>query len=286
MIKIDINDLRYPQKLKNIKDSPQQLYLEGNIQLLKKPSIAIIGSRACTKYGERMAQKFSKELGEYGIITISGLAKGIDTCAHLGNIEKTIAVLPCGIKNIYPKENKKLYQKIIENKGLIITEYSEDIKADSNKFLERNRIVSGLSIGILVIEGGYRSGTSVTARLAEIQQKPIFCIPSSLENPKGITPNKLIKEGAHIVINVEDIIKEYPNLNLKKIETPIKQMDIEQISEEHKEIYDILDKENVLHINEVCKKAKLNINEVSYKLMLLELEDKVISLPGNNYRKK
>lgn len=287
MIKIEIENYNYPEQLRKINKPPKQLYLEGNIKLLDTPGIAIIGSRECTKYGEKMAKRFSKELSLYGLTIISGMAKGIDSFAHIGCIEgtgNTIAVLPSGLNNIYPDENKELFNNILKNNGLIITEYEENEKADYNKFLDRNRIVSGLAIGTLVVEGGHRSGTSVTARITKDQEKNIFCIPSSLENKKGIMPNRLIKEGAFLVTEVEDIIKEYPELNLKKKSFKKTNKDV-PMKEEYREIYNCLDVENPIHINEIVKKLSLSVNEVSYKLMMLELEDKVISLPGNNYKK-
>lgn len=285
-MKITIEDKEYPESLKQIKNPPKRLYLKGNIKLLKTPGIAIVGARNCTQYGEKMAKKFAKELAEFGITTISGMALGIDSYAHISTLEangNTIAVIPSGHSNIYPKENQKLYNQILENNGLIITEYQENEKATSNKFLERNRIVSGLSIGTLIIEGGYRSGTSVTAKLAKEQGKNVFCIPSSLENPEGITPNRLIKEGAFLVTGVEDIINQYPNMNLTKRKLNIKD---ENVEDEYKEIYNCLDYEKEIYINDIVKKVKLNITEVNYKLMMLELKDKIVSLPGNNYRKK
>ena len=179
-MKINIQSLEYPEKLRKIEKPPNQLYLKGNIELLKKPAIAIIGSRKCTKYGEKIAKEFSKGLSLYGLTIISGMAEGIDSFAHIGSMENcgnTIAVLPCGFNNIYPKKNINLYNQILDNNGLVITEYEKDEKADSNKFLERNRIVSGLANGTLVIEGGYRSGTSVTANITKKQGKNVFCIP-------------------------------------------------------------------------------------------------------------
>lgn len=288
-MKIDIENLKYPKELKKLNKPPKQLYLKGNVELLKVPGIAVIGSRKCTKYGEIVAKKFSKELSLYGITIISGMAEGIDSFAHKASIEckgNTIAVLPCGFNNIYPEENMNLYKQILENNGLILTEYEDNEKATSKKFLERNRIVSALSIGTLVIEGGYRSGTSVTANLTKKQGKNVFCIPSSLENPKGITPNRLIKEGAFLVTDVEDIIKKYPELSLKKMESKEIQIEDKLINGEYKDVYDVLSKEKTIHINEIIKILKLDVNEVNYKLMMLELEDKIVSLPGNNFKKK
>lgn len=289
-MKILLEDNRYPEQLKKIKKPPNQLYIKGNVELLETPGIAIIGSRENTKYGEEMAKKFAKELSLNGFTIISGMAKGIDTFAHIGCIEgngNTIAVLPSGLKNIYPEENKEIYEKIIENNGLIVTEYEENIKESSKRFLERNRIVSGLAIGTLVIEGGHRSGTSVTARLTKEQNKNVFCIPSNLDNSKGITPNKLIKDGAYLVTEVEDIINKYPDLKLQKIKNKIlDNKKINKINKEYKDIYNLLDREKIIHINEIVKISKLDISEVSYKLMMLEIEGKIISLPGSNYKIK
>ncbi len=289
MIKLKIDDNEYPENLRKIKRPPKQLYLKGNIELLKKLGIAIIGSRKCTKYGEKMAIKFAKELSQYNLTIISGMAEGIDSFAHIGSIEaygSTIAVLPSGFNNIYPEKNIELYKKIIQNGGLVISEYDEDNKAKSEQFLERNRIISGLAIGTLIIEGGYRSGTSVTAKLTKEENKYIFCIPSSLENSKGIVPNQLIKEGAFLVTEVEDIISKYPNLNLVKKKIKNSNVHIDIVNNEYKNIYDILDKEKALNINEIAKITRLDISEISYKLMMLELEDKIVSLPGNNFKIK
>lgn len=288
MIKIDIENSNYPENLRKIKNPPRQLYANGNYGLLKTLSIAVIGSRNNTKYGENMALKFSKELSLYGLTIISGMAMGIDTFAHKGALEttgNTIAVLPSGFNNIYPEQNKFLYKDILNHGGLVITEYEENVIADSNKFLERNRIVSGVSNGTLVIEGGFRSGTSVTAKMTQNQGKKVFCIPSGLENNKGITPNKLIKSGAIMVTSVNDIIKEYEELNLKKVKK-VKFDILDNIEEEYKSIYTLLKKDKVIHINEISKKLNMSIKEINYKLMMLELDDKIVSLPGQNFLRK
>ena len=201
-MKIDINSESYPENLKRIDKPPKSINAKGNISLLKTSGIAIVGSRKCTEYGKRITRKFSKELSLYGLTIISGMAIGIDTFAHEGCLEvkgNTIAVLPSGFNKIYPRENIKLYNNILENNGLIITEYDENEEASSKNFLERNKIVSGLAIGTLVIEGGLRSGASVTAKITKNQGKKVFCIPSDIESTKGITPNRLIKEGANLV---------------------------------------------------------------------------------------
>ena len=233
-----------------------------------------------------MTKKFTKELSLYGLTIVSGMAEGIDSFAHTTALEtqgKTIAVLPCGFNKIFPKSNIKLYQQILENDGLVISEYEEDQEKTYKSLLERNRIVAGLSIGTLVVEGGYRSGTSVTARNTKELRKNVFCIPSSLENPKGITPNKLIQNGAFLVTTVEDIVKKYPELKLKKLE--VQKPKEKGIEPEFKEIYDILSFEKSIHINEIAKKLNMSISEINSKLMMLEIDGKVIALPGNNYKK-
>ena len=183
MFEVKLVDSEYPKRLRDIKDAPKKLYVEGNVKILNTNSIAVVGSRNCTPYGERWCKKFIKELVKYDITIVSGMAIGIDTIAHDTALKyggKTIAVLPSGLDNIYPSKNKNLYKQIINNGGTVITEYPPEEKADSKKFLERNRIVSGLSMGILVVEAAHRSGTSVTARLANSQNRDVFCIPRKL----------------------------------------------------------------------------------------------------------
>ena len=283
-MKINIENEIYPKELRKIKNPPKTLNLIGNIELLKTNGIAVIGSRNCSKYGERMAKKFVEDLTCYNLTIISGMAKGIDYIAHESCLNlngKTIAVLPSGLNKIYPEENKLIFHRIIKQGGLVVSEYDENTQADSNKFLERNRIISGLSIGILVVEGGYRSGTSVTAKIGEEQGKKIFCVPSSLENRKGITPNNLIKNGAQLVTSAEDIIEKYEKLNLIKIE---KKREI-FVEPEYQEIFNILNTIEKIHINELTKKLKTNIKDISSKLMMLELNGKIEELPGNYYKR-
>jgi len=281
MIEIKISDEKYPENLKKIKNPPKKIYVEGNIDNLNKIGIAVVGSRSCSCYGKRMCEYFTKQLVEYDIQIISGLALGIDTYAHKNCIQNngnTIAVLPSGLNNIYPKENKKLVNDILSNNGTLITEYEPNEKADSKKFLERNRIVSGLAIGTLIIEAGYRSGTSVTARLTKEQGKNVFCIPSSLENRKGIVTNELIQKGGYLVTKLEDILKKYEDIKFNRKRKSEK----ENISEEFRKIYNVLTDEP-MEINKICRITNLNICEVNYKLMLMELEGLITQLAGKRF---
>ena len=278
----------YPKMLRNIEKPPSRLYALGNIEVLNDIGIAVVGSRTNTEYGEKMCKKFVKGLLEYNINIISGLAFGIDSIAHkacLKNCGKTIAVLPSGLKNICKATNKVLIEEIIKNDGAIISEYENDIEADSNKFLERNRIVAGLGIGTLVVEAGYRSGTSVTARFTQQDEKPVFCVPSSLENMKGILTNELIQKGAKLVRNAEDIIKEIKKVNPEVLfyKKEIKTRDLYfDISPELLNVYKAITC-NPMDLNQIARRTGLSISEVNYKTMMLQLEDKIVELPGQRF---
>lgn len=205
---IKYKDNEYPEKLKNIYDSPKKLYYLGNKSLLYMKSIAIIGCRKCTKTGAYNAYKFGYELARKNICVVSGLARGIDSYSHIGAIRakgKTIAVLGSGLDVIYPRENKGIYYEIIKNNGLIISEYPLGSKPEKYHFPARNRIISGISDGVLIIEAREKSGTLITVDFALDQGKDIYAIPGNLENENSYGTNNLIKEGANLVTNIDDI---------------------------------------------------------------------------------
>ena len=274
----------YPERLRYINNPPTRLYVDGNVDILNQIGIAVIGSRTNTQYGEKMCKTFVKKLVEYDINIISGLAIGIDSIAHktcLKNSGKTIAVLPAGLNNIYPFVHKELAQTIIENGGAIVSEYENNTKADSEKFLERNRIVAGLGIGTLVIESGARSGTSVTARYTKENGNPVFCIPSSLENIKGKGTNELIQKGSKLVTNVEEILDYYPNFKFTRKNSE-KRENLLDIPEDLKIVYKSINN-FPQDINEIAYKTGLSLSEVNYKIVLLQLEDKIKELPGQRF---
>ena len=262
------------------------MYVQGNIELLKTNIISIIGSRACSENGVKLAYKFAKELVYQEITIVSGMAVGIDTIAHQTTLQekgKTIAVLGSGFQHIFPQENRELYQQIIKNNGLVITEYPPEEKAKSKNFLERNRIVSGLSLGVLVVEAAYRSGTSVTAKLAKQQGRKIFALPHEVNDLHGVGTNRLIQEGAKIVTNTEDIIKEFSFLSYKR---PSKEKETKaQLSrkickeKEYNDIYQWIT-ETPISLNEICKKSNQNISEISNTLLMLEIEGYIEKVIG------
>ncbi len=278
---------KYPQKLRDIKNPPSRLYAIGNIEILNEIGIAVVGSRTNTQYGEKMCKRFVKGLVEYNINIISGLAYGIDSIAHetcLKNTGKTIAVLPSGLNNICKATNKGFIKPILENNGVIISEYENSINADSPKFLERNRIVAGLGIGTLVVEAGYRSGTRVTARYTIENERLLFCIPSSLENIKGKTTNELIRQGAKLVTCVEDVICDIhkSNQEIKLTKKNKKKNLLFNISPELVSVFKEID-DIPKDINYIARKTKLPISEVNYKIMLLQLEGKIVEKPGHKF---
>lgn len=207
-----ISNVNFPIQLSEINNSPEFIYAYGNIELLySKKIIAIVGSRHPSKYGIEMARKFSCELAKEGFIIISGFAIGIDTQAHISAIKasgKTIAVLGCGIDTNYPKSNELLKEEIIKN-HLVITEYKPSIKPKGIYYPYRNRIISGLSVGVLVIESKIKSGTFTTVNHALNQGKTIFAIPGNIDNPMSEGTNYLIQLGATSALNVADIINNY-----------------------------------------------------------------------------
>jgi len=284
MIILKKEDEKFPIKLKNISKPPEVLYVLGNQENLNKKGIAIIGSRVCTEEGKDIAKKFAFKLSQMGLCIISGMAKGIDTSAHIGALEaggETIAVLGAGFNHIFPKENKGLFKEIINKNGAIITEYPENTKTCSKGFIQRNRIVSGLSDAVLVIEAKHRSGTSITAEFAIKQGKTVFCIPHSLNQKEGIGTNRLLQKGAKLVTCPEDIQKY---LKLKEIKTSKRERIAINIPKEYEEIYNEIPNE-AINIEEICRKLKKDIKDISYILTMLEIEGYICSMAGRNFKR-
>ena len=210
----------YPEKLTHIYAPPAKLYVLGNEDILDKPAIAIIGCRQASSYGKKVAYEFAYQLAKKGIIIISGLARGIDAYSHWGVIKargKAIAVLGSGLNNVYPKENIKLYKEIIKNGGAVITEYEPNSKPDRMHFPARNRIISALSDGILVVEARRKSGTLITVDFGLEHGKDIFCIPGNITSDNSYSTNELIKQGAIPVTCVDDILENLKYKNVDKL---------------------------------------------------------------------
>ena len=209
---IPFHDSRYPAMLREIYDPPLLLFARGRTELLATPMVAIVGSRRATPYGHAVAEKFGSDLAARGVTVVSGMARGIDTSAHQGALEtggKTLAVFGCGVDLIYPAENRKLADRIARD-GLLLSEFPMATPAYPQNFPVRNRIVSGISYGILVVEGAQYSGSSITARLALDQDREVWAVPGNITSKMSWGPNLLIKQGAHLVQVVDDIIEALP----------------------------------------------------------------------------
>lgn len=209
---LKITDSEYPQNLKKIYDPPRTIYVLGNKELLNETGIAIVGSRDATEYGKYISSKIARELAEKGINIISGLAIGIDEYAHIGTLQqnkgKTIAILGSGIDQIYPRENIELARKIIRAGGCIISEYPIGTKPNKKNFPQRNRLISAISQGILVVEAGEKSGALITAEFGLEHGKEIFAVPGDITKEQSKGCNLLIKDGAKLVLSSQDILDE------------------------------------------------------------------------------
>jgi DNA processing protein len=278
--KIDIEDKNYPKLLKKIKDPPKVLYFLGEIKE-REDCFAIVGTRRCSAYGKQVALEMAGDLAEAGLTIVSGLAPGIDTFAHRAVVEKkkrTIAVLGTGLdeKSIYPKSNLKLAKKILEHGGCLISEYPPGTRGTKFTFPQRNRIVSGLSLGVLVVEAKEKSGALITAEYALEQKRPVFAIPGSIYSLNSRGCHRLIKKGAKLVEKAKDILEGLG------IEKKIKKEKIEGRSEEENLILEIL-KEGALEVEKIIEKTKLPPAKVASIISILEIEGKIKNLGGNIY---
>ena len=279
-------DENYPENLKNIYSPPIILYYSGKITREDRNSIAVVGTRNATRYGKSQAEKFSKHLVENKITVISGLARGIDSISHrsaLDNGGRTIAVIGSGLDVIYPPENRKLFADI-ENSGAIITEYPLGTKPDAQNFPKRNRIISGLSLGTLVIETKESGGALQTARFALDQNKEVFAIPGSIDSPQSGGTNLLIQNGeAKLVRTCDDILVELelkikPNVGVN-IPKPLPDLNMFE-----QKIYEILTNEPK-HIDTISSESNINSSECLVHLLSMEFQDLVKQLPGKTFLK-
>mgnify|MGYP001370608293 CR=1 FL=1 len=272
---ITVFDEDYPRLLREIHQPPWVLYGLGDVRLLQSPSIGMVGTRKPTSYGRMAAFRLARELTEYGFTVISGMARGIDTEAHKGALQAgggTIAVLGCGIDVVYPPENKKLYETIAE-KGLVLSEYPPGTPVHAGLFPQRNRIISGLAYGVVVVEAPIRSGALITADFALEQSRDVFAVPGPIYQIQSSGTNRLIRDGAKIVTDVEDILAEYPEHaranSQKTVDLP---------PEEAKVLSHI--GYAGIHIDELKKLTGLEWKALYPVLMQLQLKKMIRQLPG------
>jgi DNA processing protein len=290
----------YPSQLKQIYDPPLALYVRGNVAALTGPGIAMVGTRHPTPYGLGMAERLGCDLAARGLVIFSGLARGIDTAAHRGAIfakGKTVAVLGTGVDVIYPKENSRLVDQIISMGGAIISEFPVSTFAAPQNFPIRNRIISGISIGVLVVEAAEYSGTRITSRCALEQNRDIFAVPGNVTNKNSWGPNTLIKQGAKLVATWEDVWEELPAAVRAALapepgnESPGAEtaslFEEAELSPHEKKIFALLKADESTHIDEIVERLEPGVSssEIFAALFELELAGKVKQLPGKNFVK-
>lgn len=277
-------DEDYPQQLKTISDPPPVLYVRGNVACLSKPQLAVVGSRNPTPGGKQNAQQFAKSLSKAGLIITSGMASGIDASAHIGALEAeqlTVAVCGTGLDRIYPAKHKSLAHQI-STQGALVSEFSIGTAPVANNFPRRNRIISGLSLGTLVVEASIKSGTMITAKLAADQGKEVFAIPSSIHNPLSQGCHQLIKQGAKLVENIEDIIEELSidlEAPLSVNNAPIYTKDVDNTPSV---LLKCLSYE-AISIDKMVEKSGLSPQIITQELLLLELANRVTKVGGSGY---
>ncbi len=288
----------YPERLKEIYDPPPVLWVRGDSKLLSRPAMAVVGTRHPSPYGSGMAEMLSRDLAARRLLIASGMARGIDTCAHKGALAArmpTLAVWGTGIDVIYPKENKKLAEEILSTGGTIISEVPLGTFPAAQNFPRRNRVLSGLSVGVLVIEASENSGTRITARCAAEQNRDLFAVPGNVTSKGSWTPNMLIRQGATLVATWEDVWGDLPSqvrieleseaASASKPESTASLLPDPVLRPEEAMVLEVLRADESLQIDEILDllDTQLTSSEVFTAIFELEMAGRIRSLPGKNY---
>jgi DNA processing protein len=284
----------YPQNLLQIYDPPVMLYVRGNPEALNLPSISIVGTRRPTLYGTQMAERLGRELAARGLVLVSGMARGIDAIGHQGAMAangRAVGVLGTGVDVCYPKENRKLYEKVLE-RGAIVSEFPLGTHPAPENFPIRNRIVAGVPLGVVVVEGAQYSGSLITARLAMEFGREVFGVPGNVTQPVSFAPNQLIKQGAKLITNGADVIEELPT-PVRAALVQAEQPEAEQrnllaaasLNSSEKKIYELLSTDEPKHIDEIVESSGLNSSEVLATLFDLEMKGIIRQTPGKQFSK-
>lgn len=292
------DDERYPHRLKEIYDPPLVLYVRGSLDVIQDYGLAVVGTRHPTPYGVGIAERLACDLAARGLVVISGMARGVDSAAHRGALNakgRTVAIWGTGVNVPYPKENEKLAEKILENGGAIVSEFPIGTFPAPQNFPIRNRIISGMSIGVLVIEAGEYSGTRVTARCALEQGRDVYAVPGNVTNKLSWGPNTLIKQGAALVASWEDVWEALPT-DVRLALTPLEAAESKgpdeaslfggcDLGSNEKRVLSILRADESTHIDEVVERlvAELSSSQIFAALFELELSGRIRTLPGKYY---
>jgi DNA processing protein len=296
---ISLSDSEFPLRLKEIYDPPVILFVKGSVEVLAQPGIAMVGTRHPTPYGSGMAERLSTDLAARGLVIISGLARGIDTMSHRGAVAakgKTVAVLGTGIDVMYPKENTRLTEQIVALGGALISEFPVGTSPAPQNFPIRNRIISGMSVGVLVVEAAEYSGTRITSRCALEQNRDVYAVPGNVTNKSSWGPNTLIKQGAKLVATWEDVWEELPadvQVALSAVQPESSEPETASLfpdevkSPHEKKILKLLNPDESTHIDQLVEllENELSSSEIFAALFELELNGKIRQLPGKNFVK-
>jgi DNA processing protein len=296
---IALSDTEYPPRLKEIYDPPVVLFVKGSVEVLAKPGIAMVGTRHPTPYGTGMAERLSTDLAGRGLVIISGLARGVDTASHRGAVAakgKTVAVLGTGIDVMYPKENTRLAEQIVALGGALVTEFPVGTPPTPQNFPIRNRIISGMSAGVLVVEAAEYSGTRITSRLALEQNRDVYAVPGNVTNKNSWGPNTLIKQGAKLVATWEDVWEELPsdvqemlgagrNESVESETASLFPDEATAISPHEKKILKLIKQDESTHIDQLVEllENEMSPSEIFAALFELELNGKIRQMPGKNF---
>jgi DNA processing protein len=297
-----LDDGSYPYLLREIADPPITLYVKGAWQTcFDAPCVGIVGSRRCSTYGENASEMLARDLAANGVCIVSGLARGIDTAAHRGAIRgkgRTVAVLGTGIDNVYPKENAKLVDEIMENGGAVVSQFPLGTPPLKDNFPYRNRIISGLSLGVLIVEASERSGSLITARLAMEQNREVLAVPGNITSRNSFGTNYLIKSGAKLVQQWQDVVAELPPeiaaaiLPPKMDETESKDDSTQAeptpagLSENEIKVWQRLSADEPVHFDILLEASSLTIGEMNAALLNLEMRDIIRKMPGNAFARR
>ncbi len=291
---VNWSEPEYPQSLLQIYDPPVMLYVRGDGQILNQPTISIVGTRRPTAYGTQMTERLARDLAKRGLVIVSGLARGVDAIAHQGTTTvggQAIGVIGTGIDVCYPKENKKLYEKVLE-RGAILSELPMGSPPVPENFPVRNRIIAGMPLGVVIVEGKQYSGSLITARLAMEFGREVFAVPGNATQEMSFAPNQLIKQGAKLVTSAEDVIEELPTpvraalVQAETVGSEQRNMLAESsLSDSQKRIYDLLTVEEPRGIDDIVETSGLNSSEVLATLFDLEMKGMLRQLPGKQFSK-
>ena len=283
----------YPKRLLEIYDPPPLVYVRGNEQVLNRHTISIVGTRRPTPYGNQIAERLARDLAEHGLVVASGLARGIDSSAHRGACAAsrggTVGVLGSGIDVIYPKENRKLFEEV-EKRGAIITEFPMGTYPAPENFPVRNRMVAGMALGVIVVQGAQYSGSLITSRLAMEFGREVYGVPGNVTEPVSFAPNQLIKQGAKLVGGWEDVVEELPTeirAELFPVEATTQEerasLFEQNLSPIEKRLFDLIRIEQAIHVDELVETTGLSSSETLAALCEMEMRGIIRQMPGKQF---